>query len=358
MITVDFAGESFGFPTDICLSRDHRNILLSTSKGYVLTFAVDNFEKLSNLKISNDETAIRKLLPLKDSCYLAFAEEGKIFLCGPDKCSVVSVGIEESVDLGGIHSAAYHVKVDQIYLGNEDGDLYCCKLDFERGSLTVLQKYDHHDDFASSIAICHAKKTILVGSGDGRMSVVDMKKKKVIATTKSFEEDVTVVRPVEELGKVVLGTSRGALKVFDWNYWGAPCDSLRPNAHARAGINAICVLAGGRIVTAADDGVLRLINLVPNLGCPVKVGEIEGDDIQSVIALPNEESVVFISAYESAFHTISIPVSRQETAKSSEAESSEEKEECKPKKKRKKDSKFSETTKSRADATEFFKDLD
>ena len=359
MITVDFAEESYGFPTDICLSNDYQTILVSTSKGYVLTFAVDCLNKSSRLKmVNNDELIIHKLLPLKSNFYIVFAEDGRIFLCDPDKSFIASVGIEEDVDLGSIHSAAYHAEVDQLYLGNESGDLFCCNLNLKKANLTVLQKFDHHDDFISSIVICHTKKTILVGSGDGRMSVVDMKKKKLIATTKNFDEDVTAVRLVEELGKIVLGTSGGALKVFDWNYWGAPCDSLKPNAHNRAGINAICVLTGGRIITATDDGILRLISLVPKLDYPIKIGEFE-DDIQSVIALPNTERVALIPACESVLHIIPISSSSsQEETNSDEARSSEEQEECNPRKKKKKNIKSGEIINSRSDATAFFKDLD
>jgi WD40 repeat protein len=250
--------EEDGVPTDI-LSSGADSFIVGTSHGYALQFTrreEGEFTLKGRWKIFKS-SSIRRLVLLKEDLVLVSSSKGKLVSLNIEKGERKSVECDQK--LGVISALAYDGAT--LFVGNDDGDVHSCILSPEN-SLTVERTFDHHDDYISNLLVVPVKKTLLVGSGDGTMSVIDLKRNKAVAMTKNFEDDVTVLQLVGNSGKVILGTAQGSIKAFKWNYWGAPCDSLKAKYHDFASLNdmlSIESVEGAVIITASSEGKLRMM---------------------------------------------------------------------------------------------------
>lgn len=283
-----------GLPTDLVLTGgDTQNILVATSEGYLLLYEAKNWEAV--LVTQACKGSIRKTFVHETLCFVSPTEGGLLLgklepesgrlrlapvKASKEKHALSEEGPAEEVEgfkLGIVNTFAYNPRTNRLYLGMEDGDVHFCRLEIEGPSLQVLYTYDHHDDYISDLYLSSIRKVLLVASGDGTMSVVNTQKRALIASTKNFEEDISTLTYVSS-NKIILGTSMGALKEFTWNYWGAPSGSIKAKVHGHASINKIVeVDNGASMVTAADDGCLRLCSLKP-LGDQVQVMFEKKDD--------------------------------------------------------------------------------
>lgn len=292
-----------GLPTDLALvGDDAQTILVATSEGHLLLYETENWTILLVTQVCKG--SIRRICVHDTLCFVAPTKGGLLLgrlrpesghlklvsVKASKKEQVTSEQISkeerEEFKLGTINAFAYDPRTNHLYLGMEDGDVHFGRLEIEGPSLQILHTYNHHDDYISDLYMSSVKKIILIASGDGTMSVVDTKKRAIVASTKNFEEDVSALAYVSG-NKVILGTSMGSLKEFRWNYWGAPSGSVKAKIHGHASINKIVeVDNGSSVVTAADDGCLRLCSLKP-FGDQVQViFERKGDPIQGLVSLP------------------------------------------------------------------------
>lgn len=296
--------EDHGLPTDVLsIGSDTPAVVVATSAGYLLCYEVKDWTLRWATRVC--EGSIRRVFACGEDLCLVAPTDGGLLLGrvspGDGGCKMTAVRASKecpAVDekdttetpgplaLGVVNALAHHPGEDSLYVGTEEGDVHYCRLDPAVPWLKILHTYDHHDDYISDLYLAAGKRTILVASGDGSMSVVDLRKKSVVASTKNFGEDITAIVHVAG-NKVVLGTSMGALREFTWNYWGAPSGSAKASLHGHASINKIVgVDDGSAVVTAADDGCLRLCSLEP-LGSQVRVLVARKDDpIQGLAFLP------------------------------------------------------------------------
>ena len=220
---------------DIAVDPNDYRLYLATDSGHILAFEEDADHSIHRVnKVRVCKHSIRRIMKLGDGLLVADTE-GSLFWSSSEateedaavEIKVSGAGGDENVVLGPVSAMVSHQYNGTIYVGNESGDVFICKLSTKEKLLTVEQKFDHHDDYISCLVVVPQKKTLLVGSGDGTMSVIDLKRKKVVASTKNHEEDVTALALLSAEGRdrVILGTSLGTLKLFEWNYWGDPVDT-------------------------------------------------------------------------------------------------------------------------------------
>jgi WD40 repeat protein len=258
-----------------------------------------------------------------------------------------------------------------IYVGNDDGDVFVCTL-VENTTISISKMYDHHDDYISSLQVVSAKKTLLVGSGDGTMSVIDLKKEKMLAVSKNFEEDVTTVLAVGVSGKVLLGTALGAVKLFKWNYWGAPCDTLKSKLHDYSSINDAIMIDDElkMIATAGGDGKLRILRAAP-LSLGIEVLDTQ-DSLERLAWIKNGNeggSILAIFADDPSVHVVKVTASLLEEAAAANSGSRKDESDSDPESdfdsvdesvsdEERPKAKKQKTAKRTPTASGFFKDLD
>lgn len=113
------------------------------------------------------------------------------------------------------------------------------------------------------------KKQLVATSGDGTLSVMDVRSKKPepFAHSEDQEDELLSIVPFKGDTKVAIGTQLGIISIFNRNKgWGDCVDRVpgHPNS-----VDALCALPStypsshNTILTGSSDGLLRVIELLP-----------------------------------------------------------------------------------------------
>jgi ATP-dependent RNA helicase DOB1 len=118
------------------------------------------------------------------------------------------------------------------------------------GGRAPAMAYDDHTDFISGLCEHTGASggaggaTLLVTSGDGTLSVHDLRKRKALARSEDDADDEMLsVVTLKHSKKVVVGCQSGVLSVFSWGYWADCSDRFpgHPESGAFWGARARCV---------------------------------------------------------------------------------------------------------------------
>ncbi|KAI0251824.1 WD repeat-containing protein JIP5 [Lactifluus subvellereus] len=129
--------------------------------------------------------------------------------------------------------------------------------------------YTQHFDFISDFMWLQDKKQLVATSGDGTLSVMDVRSKKSepFAHSEDQEDELLSIVPFKGGTKVAVGTQLGIISIFNRNKgWGDCVDRVPGHPHS---VDALCALPStypsshNTILTGSSDGLLRVIELLP-----------------------------------------------------------------------------------------------
>lgn len=124
--------------------------------------------------------------------------------------------------------------------------------------------FDAHTDFISDMTPHAEKHVLLAVSGDGTLSVNDLRTLKVLARSEDDAEEELLsvaVLPRGKKTKVVAGALDGVLNIFSWGYWNDCSDRLPGHP---ASVDAMVAIDDSTVATASSDGLVRLIGIQPH----------------------------------------------------------------------------------------------
>ncbi|KAI0795776.1 WD40 repeat-like protein [Abortiporus biennis] len=144
-----------------------------------------------------------------------------------------------------------------------------------------LRAYTHHFDFISDFLWLEDKKQLVATSGDGTLSVIDVRSKKTepFAQSEDQEDELLSLLAIKGGQKIVVGTQIGILSIFNRKSgWGDCVDRIPGHPHS---IDALCSIpsyypsSDSTFLTGSSDGLLRAVQLFPTklLGVVADHGE-------------------------------------------------------------------------------------
>ncbi|CAE6494668.1 unnamed protein product [Rhizoctonia solani] len=130
--------------------------------------------------------------------------------------------------------------------------------------LSPIRSYTHHFDFISDFLWVQDKKHLVATSGDGTLSVIDVRSGKVepFAHSEDQEDELLSIISIKEGKKVAVGTQTGIIGI--WNRssgWGDCVDRIKGHPHS---VDALATLSEDVIVTGSSDGLVRVVQVLPN----------------------------------------------------------------------------------------------
>ncbi|TFK53088.1 WD40 repeat-like protein [Heliocybe sulcata] len=145
----------------------------------------------------------------------------------------------------------------------------------------AVRTYTKHFDFISDFLWLEDKKHLVASSGDGTLSVMDVRSGKTEphAQSEDQEDELLSMVTIKDNSKVVVGTQLGMLSIFNRKSgWGDCVDRVPGHPHS---IDALCPLpstypsAHSTILTGSSDGLVRAVQLFPTklLGVVADHGE-------------------------------------------------------------------------------------
>ncbi|OSX57398.1 hypothetical protein POSPLADRAFT_1185890 [Postia placenta MAD-698-R-SB12] len=223
--------------------------------------------------------------PSKRSCRaLAISDDGsRLWAAGKAKSLyTIDVGTGEIVNtIYNAHDAAInrvkHLTTNLLSSGDDDGVI---KL-WDPRKPDAIKAYNHHFDFISDFLWLSDWKQLVSTSGDGTLSVIDVRAKKTepLAQSEDQEDELLSIVPIKGGQKFAVGTQLGILSIFNRrNGWGDCVDRIPGHPHS---IDTLCNIPSSypsshsTILTGSSDGILRAVQLFPTklLGVVADHGE-------------------------------------------------------------------------------------
>uniref|UniRef100_A0A1L8DNA2 WD repeat-containing protein 55 homolog n=1 Tax=Nyssomyia neivai TaxID=330878 RepID=A0A1L8DNA2_9DIPT len=145
-----------------------------------------------------------------------------------------------------------------IATGDDDGHLKVW--DTRTQEKAPLFSLHEVDDYISSIHSNDAKKILLMTSGDGYLTSINVGARKMYVQSEQYEEELTCMSLYRNDSKLVVGTSKGRMYSFNWGEFGYHCDVFNG---PKTSINAMLPITQRMGVLGCEDGLLRAVNTVP-----------------------------------------------------------------------------------------------
>ncbi|KAL5639762.1 hypothetical protein ACGC1H_006368 [Rhizoctonia solani] len=139
--------------------------------------------------------------------------------------------------------------------------------------ISPIRSYTHHFDFISDFLWLQDKKHLVVASGDGTLSVVDVRSSKAepFAQSEDQDDELLSLVSIKDGKKIAVGTQTGIISI--WNRgsgWGDCVDRMKGHPHS---VDALAKLSEDVIVTGSSDGLVRVVQVLPNKMLGVIAGE-------------------------------------------------------------------------------------
>lgn len=126
----------------------------------------------------------------------------------------------------------------------------------------AVASFDAHQEFVSDLALHDQDHCLLSVSGDGTLSVIDLKLNKTRANSEGDADDELLsVVAIKGGKKLVCGSQSGVLDVWSWGYWN-DCSDRFPG-HPSS-VDALLKYDEDSVLTGSSDGMIRIISVQPN----------------------------------------------------------------------------------------------
>lgn len=219
-------------------------------------------------KYSNEENTLINTLELHtSSCRdLEFSSDGKLLATVSSDKTVMVTDMEtqkltrffENAHDDAL-SCVYVMDNNTIVTGDDEGRI---KLwDLRRKENAQIFTAKRNEDSISDIVTNEEQKYILIASEDGSLTSFDFQNRKFHMQSEEYEEELTCLGLFRHETKLLAGTSKGKLLLFNWNEFGLHSD-IFPGPNST--INDMVPITENIVVTACEDGNLRATHLFPH----------------------------------------------------------------------------------------------
>ncbi|KAF8065176.1 WD repeat-containing protein JIP5 [Lyophyllum atratum] len=260
---------------DLVFHPTHSTVYTGLLTGHVRAFAYDD---------QGQTQRTFSVRPSKRSCRaLAIDGDGShLYAVGKAKALNIIDTVTENVEIrAGAHDSPINrIKYLMPWLlstGDDDGVI---KL-WDPRQRECTRTYTQHFDYITDFLWLEDKKQLVATSGDGTLSVMDVRSKKPFAQSEDQEDELLSIVAIKGASKVVVGTQIGILSVFNRSAgWGDCVDRIPGHPHS---IDALCNLpsdllgvdTSSTILTGSSDGMVRAVKILPTklLGVVVDHGD-------------------------------------------------------------------------------------
>ncbi|KAJ2859550.1 hypothetical protein GGI22_002952 [Coemansia erecta] len=214
--------------------------------------------------VGGNERVLRQRTHRKSCRSVCFSGDGELLYSASKDRSWAAMDVEsgsESMRIDGAHESPlnliHYVNEQIVATGDEAGGV---KLWDVRKNKPAFS-YAEHVDYISDMVFNEPKRHLLTTSGDGCLSVYDVRKTKPLHVSANQDDELLSVALMRGGSKVVVGETAGVLGIFSYGQFDDVSD--RFPGHPQS-IDAICKLTDDMCVTGSSDGLLRIVQLFPH----------------------------------------------------------------------------------------------
>ncbi|CAN4089098.1 unnamed protein product [Withania somnifera] len=201
-----------------------------------------------------------------ESCRaVRFINEGRAIVTGSPDCSILATDVEtgsEIVRLENSHGAAVNRIVNLTESTIASGDDEGCIKVWDTRQRSCSNTFNAHEEYISDITFSADSMKLLATSGDGSLSVCNLRSSKIQTRSEFSEEELLSVVIMKNGRKVICGTQSGTLLLYSWGFFKDCSDrfvDLSPNS-----VDALLKLDEDRVITGSENGIISLVGILPN----------------------------------------------------------------------------------------------
>ncbi|KAL5197443.1 hypothetical protein ABZP36_000955 [Zizania latifolia] len=201
----------------------------------------------------------------KESCRaVRFVDSGKVILTGSADCSILASDVETGKPIARLEDAHENginrlVSLTETTVASGD-DEGCIKV-WDTRERSCCNSFHCHEDYISDMTYVSDSNQILATSGDGTLSVNNLRRNKVKSQSEFSEDELLSVVVMKNGKKVVCGTPSGALLLYSWGFFKDCSDRFLGHAQS---VDTMLKLDEETLISGASDGVIRLVGILPN----------------------------------------------------------------------------------------------
>ncbi|KAG8079477.1 hypothetical protein GUJ93_ZPchr0007g5307 [Zizania palustris] len=201
----------------------------------------------------------------KESCRaVRFVDSGKVILTGSADCSILTSDVETGKPIARLEDAHENginrlVSLTETTVASGD-DEGCIKV-WDTREQSCCNSFHCHEDYISDMTYVSDSNQILATSGDGTLSVNNLRRNKVKSQSEFSEDELLSVVVMKNGKKVVCGTPSGALLLYSWGFFKDCSDRFLGHAQS---VDTLLKLDEETLISGASDGVIRLVGILPN----------------------------------------------------------------------------------------------
>ncbi|XP_013109763.1 WD repeat-containing protein 55 homolog [Stomoxys calcitrans] len=242
------------FVTDICFHPQRDIIALATITGDVALY-----------KYSNEgNTLLRTIEVHAKACRdVEFSQDGiNILTCSKDKSIMVSD--METEKLKKFYESAHDEPINKLHVidenlfatGDDSGTVKLWDLR-TKNEVFALKEVE---DYITQILTNEAGKLLLVTSGDGYLTTLNIGARKLYVQSEPYEEELTCMGTYRGDSKLVVGTSKGNLFTYNWGQFGYHSDKFPA---IKSPISEMIPITDRIACVAGEEGIIRAVHIAP-----------------------------------------------------------------------------------------------
>ena len=127
---------------------------------------------------------------------------------------------------------------------------------------TTVETFEKHQDYISDFDYCPSRESVVVASADGSLSFISVKDREIVYQTTTCNDELLSCCVVKRGEFVCAGTQEGVVNIYRWDDEEEITDRITGHPES---IDGMLKVDEDTICTGSDDGVLRVVQVIPNL---------------------------------------------------------------------------------------------
>lgn len=201
-----------------------------------------------------------------ESCRAArFINSGHAILTGSPDCSILATDVETGAAVARLedaHGCAVNKLINLTESTVASGDDEGCIKVWDTRQQSCCNSFKVHEEYISDMTFAADSMKLLGTSGDGTLSVCNLRRNKVQAQSEFSEEELLSVVIMKNGRKVVCSSHIGNLLLYSWGCFNDCSDrfvDLSPNS-----VDVLLKLDEDRLITGSETGLISLVGILPN----------------------------------------------------------------------------------------------
>ncbi|XVF61005.1 hypothetical protein PTKIN_Ptkin08bG0093400 [Pterospermum kingtungense] len=220
-------------------------------------------------KYNSDEFSLQRSLDFHahtESCRaVRFINGGQAVATGSKDCSILATDVETGSVIARLENAHENpintlINLTESTVASGDDEGFIKVWDTRQRSCTG--SFNAHEDYISDMNFVSDSMRLLTTSGDGTLSICNLRTNKVQTRSEFSEDELTSVLVMKNGRKVICGSQSGTLLLYSWGFF-KDCSDRFVDLSASS-VEALLKLDEDKLIAGSENGLISLVGILPN----------------------------------------------------------------------------------------------